>query len=430
MSRFKEATRSKAKLRMALDGPSGSGKTWTALGFATALARFVNPANPRVAVIDTERGSASLYVGIKETPDSEPWQFAVTELWNFSPSEYAQAIEEAGAEKFDVIVIDSLSHAWEGRDGALDLVDKNGKGSGWKDVTPMHRRMVDAILQSPAHVLVTMRSKVEYVYEKDEKGKVVPKKVGMAPIQKPGMEYEFTIYGSMDWSHIMTITKSRCPAAADAIVVKPSGQWILPVAQWLMTGADVDVQAVARRSRLGDDQLTEITRLMAAGAVAPEKLASRLVKYSTQDPATISPEQATDLIGWLTAQAAANAKRAKAVEAVAAAGGANGANGANSTNSTSEAPPQKPLATDSQLANIKTLRDQLIDAGRLDAEGWRAVLAKRSVTTARDLSPEQADELVKNLRKAVDLLEAEGKEAKETEGIPAEGSSEDAPAKK
>src|SRR5947209_2650063 len=238
MSRFQTATRQKLKLRMAFDGPSGSGKSVSALRCALALARR---GGGRIAVIDTESGSARLYVGQTFAPDPEPVQFEVCELTTFSPTEYTALLEDAGRAGYDVIVVDSLSHAWEGKDGALELKDRKGGNSfaAWKEITPMHRRMVDAIKTSPAHVIVTMRSNVDYVLETNDRGQQVPRKVGMAPVQRPGMEYEFDIYGSLDWSHVLTVTKSRCPAVDGLVVARPGASFMEPVIAWLETGVAV-----------------------------------------------------------------------------------------------------------------------------------------------------------------------------------------------
>lgn len=238
---FKPATRRKSKLRAALDGPAGSGKTFTALRFAFALGL-------RVAVIDTEHGSASKYQG--DSPDGIPWNFDVLELTEFAPTAYTSAIEEAGRSRYDVLVVDSLSHAWSGSGGALELVDKKGGAGGnkftaWKDVTPMHNRMIDAIIRCPCHVIVTMRTKMEYILETNEKGKQVPVKVGMGPIQRAGMEYEFDIVGDLDWTHTLSVSKSRCSAVADKIVVKPGADFIVPVLAWLEQGVEAAHEAAS-----------------------------------------------------------------------------------------------------------------------------------------------------------------------------------------
>ncbi len=238
MPLFTPATRKQLKLRMALDGPSGSGKTFTALRFAFGLAGE----SGKVAVLDTEHKAAAKYEGL--SPDGIPWKFDTCELESFAPSTYSAVIKEAGRQGYDVLVIDSLSHAWEGVGGALDLVDRKGgnKFTAWKDVTPLHRDMIEAILASPCHVIVTMRSKMEYVLEENEKGKQVPRKVGMAPIQRAGTEYEFDVVADLDHTHTLTVSKTRCPALDEARAVKPTAAFIEPLKAWLGEGVEAPAE--------------------------------------------------------------------------------------------------------------------------------------------------------------------------------------------
>jgi len=215
---------------MTLDGPAGAGKTLTALRFAHGLAQ-----GGKIALIDTERGSASKYVG--DTYDGVQFKFDVVELLQFSPDRYVEAIQAAGRAGYSVLVIDSLSHAWEGTGGALEMKQKAGDGwSAWKTVTPPHTRMVDNILQSPMHVITTMRSRMEYVQKTNDQGKIVIEKIGMAPIQRPGMEYEFDLVCDMNQQHIMTVSKSRCAAVADMTVDHPGAEFIRLVIDWLNSG--------------------------------------------------------------------------------------------------------------------------------------------------------------------------------------------------
>lgn len=228
---FKQAVRSQSRLRLTLDGSAGSGKTFSALRFAHTLA-----AGGRIAVIDTERGSASKYVG--EAPDGVPWAFDVVELADFSPERYTEMIELAGKSGYKILIVDSLTHAWTGKGGALEIKDRQGgnQWTAWRTVTPLHDRMMNAILQSPCHVITTMRSKMEYVQEQDEKGRVVIRKVGMAPVQRPMMEYEFDIVCDIDWAHIMTVTKSRCSAVDGLQFEKPGPLFMERVLEWLDSG--------------------------------------------------------------------------------------------------------------------------------------------------------------------------------------------------
>lgn len=242
---FKTATRRQSKLRMTIDGPAGSGKSYTALRLAHELARALD-CNP-IGVIDTERGSASKYVG--ENPDGYPWTFDVAEMDNFSPDRYTELINQASGSGYGILIIDSLSHAWEGVGGALEIKDKISGSSrdnnytAWRQVTPLHNRMVDTILQCPMHVITTMRSRMDYIQEVNDFGKVIGiRKVGMAPIQRPGMEYEFDIVGDIDWNHILTVSKSRCSKVADLKVDHPGPGFVAPIVEWLSKGEAVTYQ--------------------------------------------------------------------------------------------------------------------------------------------------------------------------------------------
>ena len=243
---FKKATRKKLKARIAIDGPSGAGKTYTALRFAFALA---GPTG-RVAVIDTEHRSASKYEG--ESPDGVPFAFDVAELSYYEPNTYIQTIKESDRQGYDVLVVDSLSHAWDGVGGALDKVDKAAEKSGnsftaWRDVTPQHRQLVESILACRSHIICTMRSKMEYVLEEtvNKAGKKVmtPRKVGMAPIQRQGVEYEFDVVADMDVDHCLAISKTRCPALDGAKATKPDANFLAPLVRWLGEGIEEEAAA-------------------------------------------------------------------------------------------------------------------------------------------------------------------------------------------
>jgi hypothetical protein len=277
-SRFKPATRKKARLRMALDGPSGSGKSYTGLRFAFAM-------GARVAAIDTESGSLSKYQG--DAPDGVPFQFDVVELATFSPTEYTSVIEDAGRAGYDVLLIDSLSHAWVGKDGALEIKDRTGGNSftAWKDVTPMHNRMIDAILGSPCHVIATMRSKTDYVLEEEISSnggkRMVPRKVGMAPVQRAGMEYEFDVFGSLDLNHILKISKSRCSLVTDAVVSKPTAGFMTPIIDWLNRG--VDAAPVNLPKIVSVEQLARLNDLAMQLKLPASKVRLSLERYGVKE---------------------------------------------------------------------------------------------------------------------------------------------------
>jgi hypothetical protein len=227
--KFEKATKKEAKARVALCGPPGSGKTYTGLSIAQGLGK-------KIAVIDTERKSASKY--------SDLFEFDVLELETFSPDTYVEAIQTAEAAGYDVLLIDSLSHAWIGKDGALEQVDK-AKGdrgnsfNAWRNITPMHNRLVEAMLRCKSHLIVTMRVKTEYVVEVNDKGKSVPRKVGLAPVQRDGLEYEFDVVGDLDNKNYLTITKSRCPSLTDRVKEKPGAELGQELLAWLSDGVKV-----------------------------------------------------------------------------------------------------------------------------------------------------------------------------------------------
>lgn len=225
---FKRATKAQAKLRLALIGPPGSGKTYSALQIATNLGQ-------RVGVTDTEHGSASKYADL--------FAFEALELNSFHPKTYIDAIHTAERAGFDVLIIDSLSHAWTGKDGALEQVDKvtarsksNNSFAAWREVTPLHNELVEALVGCKLHLIVTMRSKVEWVLEEDERGKKVPRKVGMAPVQRDGLEYEFDVCGDLDQSNRLVVSKSRCPALSGGVFTRPGKDIADVLRTWLDSG--------------------------------------------------------------------------------------------------------------------------------------------------------------------------------------------------
>lgn len=293
---FQKAVKTQVKLRLALDGPSGSGKTYTALIAAKALAN-----SGKIAVIDTERGSAALY--------SDLFEFDTVTLEDFNPKNYCDMIEIAEQSGYAVIVIDSLSHAWEGEGGALDMVDaasarSQSKNSyfAWREVTPLHRKLVDAMLQSKCHIIATMRSRTEYVVEEIERNghkMQVPRKIGMAPIQRQGMEYEFTIVGDMDLEHNLVISKSRMATLADAVKKKPDEKFFGKILDWLNSGASAPstppaqfkpatspIQPPAPSTAVGGGDLEPLGEALYPGGMWGQKKAA-IYKHYTTDKAVL-----------------------------------------------------------------------------------------------------------------------------------------------
>lgn len=256
MTIFKKATREQSKARIGLIGPAGSGKTYTSLIIATALGN-------RVAVVDTEHGSASKYADI--------FNFDVVNLDSFSPKNYIDAIKAAESEKYDCLILDSISHAWAGKDGILEQVDNikqkshsgNAFTTGWREMTPEHNRFIDTMLASNLHLIATMRSKTDWIIEENEKGQKAPKKIGMAPVQREGMDYEFDICGDLDWNNNLSITKSRCSIINKGFYKTPDKEFAKLIKDWLETGepfaTQVEIEALrklasAKKSLLSPEQ--------------------------------------------------------------------------------------------------------------------------------------------------------------------------------
>jgi hypothetical protein len=236
---FVKAERKQSYLRLGLIGPAGSGKTLTGLLIAAGLA---GPEG-RIAVVDTENHSASKFAGEPDVP-----AFDVLELDTFSPQMYMQAIDAAEAASYAVLLIDSLSHAWVGKDGVLELVDRerarsksgNAFTEGWRRVSPLHNRLVERMIRAKLHLIVTLRTKTEYVVETDPRtGQQVPKKVGLEPVQRSGLEYEFDIVGDLNAEHTLSITKSRCRELGDAVIERPTATLGVQLRNWLLAGTPV-----------------------------------------------------------------------------------------------------------------------------------------------------------------------------------------------
>lgn len=232
---FKLAPASKAQLhaRIALVGPSGSGKTYSALEAALALTDDIG----KVAVVDSERGSAALYTDV-----FGPFLHGVLDP-PYTPGAYVAALEACADAGAEVIVTDSLSHAWSGQGGILEQVDdyaakqrgEAGKFGAWREATPAHNRLVDTLIRLPAHVVVTMRAKTAYAVEEVD-GKLKVRKLGLQPEQRAGLEYEFDVVVDIDLDHVAVVTKSRFSDLQDAVESKPGRDWWRPFVVWLSSG--------------------------------------------------------------------------------------------------------------------------------------------------------------------------------------------------
>lgn len=255
MIELKKAQRKRARLRLGMSAPSGGGKTLGALLIAYGLLKEKYPTTnsdelwSKIAIIDTENGSGELYVG-KEVGGVKIGEYnAITLSPPFEAEKYTQSLEVCVDAGMEVAIIDSTTHLWSGQGGLLEQQSNIAKRTGnsytaWRDITPQHNRFVDAMLQSDIHVIATMRSKQEYVQEKNsETGKTVVRKLGLNPIQKDGMEYEFTVFLEIDSEHNAFGSKDRTGIVDQKyfIITPKLGQELM---KWLESGTDEPKQIV------------------------------------------------------------------------------------------------------------------------------------------------------------------------------------------
>ena len=224
---LRKATRKKAKIRLGLSAVSGGGKTYSAILVAKGLCGDLS----RVAVIDTENGSADLYAHLGEynvLPLTPP----------FAPERYIEAIRACEKAGMEVIIIDSISHEWDGKGGCLEIVESlGGKYQDWAKVTPRHQAFLEAILHSPCHVITTVRRKQDYEMVK-EGNKVKVEKAGLKEVTREGFEYELTINLEMDTNHMATASKDRTNLFMGKPAFLPSEKTGEIIAQWCEQGEE------------------------------------------------------------------------------------------------------------------------------------------------------------------------------------------------
>lgn len=239
---IEDAVKQQEKVRMAIIGPSGSGKTWTALLFAGVLAE-----GGTISVLDTEKRAARKYA------QDFPFKFRVIDkLPNYSPEIYIEALDLLEKEDPAVLIVDGISQAWAGKEGILETVDRisaAGKSAfydkaGWRTATPAHNRLVDRLIDisTRRHLIVTMRVKMAYVEDTDERGKKKPVKIGLQPIQRSELEYEFDIVADMNTENTMVISKTRCAALNKGVFPMPGCDVAQRILDWCNDGAIRDLE--------------------------------------------------------------------------------------------------------------------------------------------------------------------------------------------
>jgi len=309
---LRKAQRSKAYLKLGVAAPSGGGKTLGALLIAYGLMKEKYPTETdafrwgKIGIVDTENGSGELYVG-SHVPSSNITigeYNAITLNPPFKVEKYIQGIDLCLENDLEVCIIDSSTHLWSGEGGLLDLQNiaaKLGKNSytAWRDITPQHNEFVNKMLQSPLHIIATMRSKQEYVQEKDSQtGKTTIKKLGLEPEQRKGMEYEFTTFFDIDSEHNAYGSKDRTSIFDNAMfkITPKVGEQMM---RWLESGVDSEPVVIAVATHKASpaealqaqkDKAVELCRTM--GGSKNQDLMDLLKKY---DPEKGNPNSVNDV---------------------------------------------------------------------------------------------------------------------------------------
>jgi hypothetical protein len=243
MIQIQKAQRKRAKLRVGLSGPSGSGKTYSAL----LIARGLSSSWEKVLLIDSESGRGELY--------SDLGQYNIISLHApYTPESYIEAIKAAEDAGMETIIIDSTSHEWDGSGGCLELNEKLAQSkfkgntwAAWSEVTPRHRRFIDAIILSKCHMITTARSKTDTIQTEDKK----VKKVGMKEIQREGFEYELIVNFNLDREGHLAIASKDNTHLFDTrdpfVIGKETGEELLT---WSDSGAEIPVDVVGLKSKI------------------------------------------------------------------------------------------------------------------------------------------------------------------------------------
>lgn len=227
---FEPATKQGSKARIALIGGPGAGKTWTALQIAQGLDS--RPGD--IGVIDTDRRSARKYADV--------FTFRTIAMHTYDPADLTRASIAAAEQGVGCLIVDTWSPFWGGADGMLDKVGSHASNfEGWRHMRPVERQMFDALLGYPGHVIVNLRTKVEYVVEANDKGKMEPKRIGLKPEQRDGIEYEFDVVVDLDaGGSTARVSKTRCPELTGRTFVRPGVEFGETVQAWLDRAAAGD----------------------------------------------------------------------------------------------------------------------------------------------------------------------------------------------
>lgn len=272
---LKKATRKQVKLRMGLSAVSGGGKTYSALLLAYGITNDWS----KIAVIDTENGSASLYshLGGFNTIDLQA---------PYTPERYIDAIKACESAEMEVIIIDSITHEWDGKGGIIDISNSMSGNSftNWAKITPRHQAFIDSILQSKCHIISCVRRKQDYEMSKDSNGKTTVQKAGLKEITREGFEYELTLNLNIELNHKATASKDRTGLFMDKpefTITPETGKQLLdwcnsgeaPLPQFFKTQEEKEMEAIEYISQCPNmAEITEYYKGLPAEVRSSEKV--------------------------------------------------------------------------------------------------------------------------------------------------------------
>lgn len=229
MTQLRKATRQKAKIRLGISAVSGGGKTYSALLIAYGITKDWD----KIALIDTENGSGDLYAHLGS--------YSVLPLQApYTPESYIKAIKACEDAEMEVIIIDSITHEWDGKGGILEISNSMAGNSytNWAKLTPRHQSFIDSILQSKCHIITTVRRKQDYEMTTNSMGKLVPQKVGLKEVTREGFEYELTLNLELDTTHNATVSKDRTNLFAGQPQFIPSIETGEAIRNWCEMGIE------------------------------------------------------------------------------------------------------------------------------------------------------------------------------------------------
>jgi len=253
---IKKASKKQIKLKVALNGSSGSGKTTSSLLMAYGLVGDWG----KICVIDTENRSSELYVGMK-VGNVTIGEFMTIQLSKpFAPEKYVEALEMCiKSNDIDCIIVDSMSHEWDGSGGVLDIHSSMTGNSftNWAKLTPRHNKFIETIVFSPKHIIGCFRSKQDYVMQ-EKNGKQVPEKVGLKAITREGVDYEFTLCFDLDIKHNSVASKDRTGLFMDKPDFIISDETGVKLATWCSEGVEIETPDVKLNKCTTLDELKEV----------------------------------------------------------------------------------------------------------------------------------------------------------------------------